>query len=361
MCSGNNNKEVANIVVAEPSIAKFSSIYELKKIIKLETTEESLFAVPSKIVKTTSYLFILDQTRDGLLAFDNEGKFVKKIGTKGKGPKEYLSITSFTVDEKNNTLIFYDDYKSSLFYYSLDSLSYMEQKKIDFPFRTFESYDSKLVFYRSLLPCKESDLAYDIIITDSQNPRNIEKKDFPYDFYNGTRGHTEKLLKTTNDLFFYKNYSDTIYTYKSDKFIPKYAVRFCNSKIPRASFYRKRNKLNNIKIGRELLKGDYIYSYRFFSTQQHILISYFAQRKHFLYVKDCFSGKDLSVAKLNDDYGFGLDDREPDFFVEDFVGFVIYPYLIDKNREKGKFINKELQELDIEDNPYLMLFSLKNL
>ncbi len=364
MCSKGveNDFVTENIVIPKPHKGKFSKVYELHKVIKLQTIDESIFAVPSKIVFTDSYIFILDQTRDKLLVFDKEGKYIKKLGSKGKGPNEYLSITSFSVEEKENVILFYDDYISSIFYYSLDSLSFKKKEKIGFASRTFESYDSQLIFYRSLFPDKwNKDLSFDIITTDYNHPEHIKKKFFPYDYYNGSRGHCEKLLKTTEGLFFYRNYTDTVYNYQDGSFIPQYTINFYNSEIPDVSFYKDRSKLSNIKISRELMKGNYVYSYRFFLSEKHMLISYFSKRKHFSYVRDLSSGKELSISTFKDDLGFCLNNREPDFFVKNLVGFIIYPSIVDAHKEKGVRLNAELQKLNVEDNPYLVLFSLKEL
>lgn len=366
MCSNNktnNNKAVVeNISIPKPGSEKFSNVYEFNKIIKLETTDESIFAVPSKVIITASKIFILDQTRDKLLVFDEKGNFIKILGSKGNGPNEYISINSFTINEEKNNVLFHDDCSKSIFYYTLDSLTFVKQEAVKFPFLTFEYYDSKLIYYRNLFPNKENqDLAFDIIISDYSKPKKITNKFFPYDYYNGTRGHTEKLLKTTDNLFFYKNYNDTIYRYEQGQFVPQYTINFYNCKIPEEAFYKDRKRMSNREISKELLKDNYIYSYRFFSTKNQILISYFSKRKHFSYIKNLSSGKELSIGNFKDDLGFCLDNREPDFFTKKHAGFVIYPFILERDKKKGAKIHNELKGLDLEDNPYLVLFSLKNI
>ncbi len=70
------------------------------KIIPLETTEKSLFAVVRKVVKTKDYFFILD-TKGKLKVFDTKGKFVRGIGREGQGPGEYANLADFGIDAKN--------------------------------------------------------------------------------------------------------------------------------------------------------------------------------------------------------------------------------------------------------------------
>jgi hypothetical protein len=45
----------------------------------------------------------------GILVFDKTGKIIRKIGSKGRGPGEYLYTFDFTVDEKTETIYVWDN------------------------------------------------------------------------------------------------------------------------------------------------------------------------------------------------------------------------------------------------------------
>lgn len=66
--------------------------------IHLETNEECLLGEIRKIVKKEDYIFISDAV-ERLFLFNSSGKFIRRIGTAGRAPYEYLNMTDFVVDD----------------------------------------------------------------------------------------------------------------------------------------------------------------------------------------------------------------------------------------------------------------------
>ena len=87
---------------------------ELSKI-DLEMTDESIIN-PNQIQKvllSDSLVFISES--DKLLLFAINGRFVRSIGSKGRGPGEYHSVRNFAVDETNK-IVYITDSKSIICY-----------------------------------------------------------------------------------------------------------------------------------------------------------------------------------------------------------------------------------------------------
>ncbi|MCT4600621.1 MAG: 6-bladed beta-propeller [Marinifilaceae bacterium] len=74
------------------------------KYIPLETKSECMIGEIKKVLKSKDYIFVADFS-DNLFVFDLNGKFVKKIGNKGKGPNEYISITDFAINNAKQEII----------------------------------------------------------------------------------------------------------------------------------------------------------------------------------------------------------------------------------------------------------------
>ena len=53
--------------------------------------------------------FYLSENQLGILVFDINGDLIRKIGSKGRGPGEYLYTFDFTVDEKTETIYVWDN------------------------------------------------------------------------------------------------------------------------------------------------------------------------------------------------------------------------------------------------------------
>lgn len=81
----------------------------------LETTDNNLIGFLSAMQVTNDCICLLDGGPGGsdcLFVFDKKGKYLRKIGEKGQGPGEYVSIHDFTISEKNDEVYIVDDASS---------------------------------------------------------------------------------------------------------------------------------------------------------------------------------------------------------------------------------------------------------
>ena len=95
-----------------------SEITEEMTTIDLELTDECIMN-PDQILKILlidSLVVIAEMER--MFVFDREGRFVRSIGSKGRGPGEYIGIRTFTIDEKNKIIYIID--QSTIISYDLN-------------------------------------------------------------------------------------------------------------------------------------------------------------------------------------------------------------------------------------------------
>ena len=71
--------------------------------ISLETDTNSLISFIRNIKSDDNFLYI--RTSDGLLRFDLNGKFISKIGKKGRGPQEYQILMDYSIGADGNIYI----------------------------------------------------------------------------------------------------------------------------------------------------------------------------------------------------------------------------------------------------------------
>ena len=69
----------------------------------LETSPQCLIQEIDKILFSKSFIFVND-TRNRLLQFDKSGKFIRQIGSQGRGPAEYLFAYDFCINEYTNEI-----------------------------------------------------------------------------------------------------------------------------------------------------------------------------------------------------------------------------------------------------------------
>jgi hypothetical protein len=74
--------------------------------IELETSENSIFGIASKLYITQNRIYILDVLKaNALFVFGKDGSFIKKIGRVGSGPGEYIRVGDFFIDEKQQQIL----------------------------------------------------------------------------------------------------------------------------------------------------------------------------------------------------------------------------------------------------------------
>ena len=87
----------------------FSNFFENFKLIPLETTEECQIGRIDNIRIIRDKIVVLDKSiAKSVFVFDLTGKFLTRIGRIGKGPGEYISLTTISTDETRNEIAVYD-------------------------------------------------------------------------------------------------------------------------------------------------------------------------------------------------------------------------------------------------------------
>ena len=81
----------------------YSSLFSKAGIIVLEDTDESLLGKVDKLEVCDNNLYVLEKGR-GLFLFNKQGKFIKMIGRKGKGPGEYIDPDDISIDRENKKI-----------------------------------------------------------------------------------------------------------------------------------------------------------------------------------------------------------------------------------------------------------------
>ena len=87
----------------------YSSFFKEPKTIILETTEDCLIKRIHGIEIFNEKIYIHDDKMKRLFVFNIDGKFNCEIGKPGAGPGEYVELSDFTIDRKNNVIYLWDE------------------------------------------------------------------------------------------------------------------------------------------------------------------------------------------------------------------------------------------------------------
>ena len=92
------------------------------RFIPLETKDSVLLKDLYRVCWVDDRIFVFDRSDEinALFVFSDQGNFITRVGLRGQGPKEYLYLTHFFVDEKERILTLVDFGGTALLRYDLD-------------------------------------------------------------------------------------------------------------------------------------------------------------------------------------------------------------------------------------------------
>lgn len=155
-CSGTEHAE--NIITGydAPPMENGEGLESIRyKIIPLEQTEDFALVSPKKIEIVDSTILVLDANR--VIAYNSEGKYLRTIGERGNGHKEYLELSTFYIDD-NKDIILLDPYKNTLLKFRKDG-TFLDKKKLS---------SASLKHAQSVLPVSHDLLfVYNFLYNDS--------------------------------------------------------------------------------------------------------------------------------------------------------------------------------------------------
>ena len=231
------------------------NIIDSSKVIQLEVTNESVIGDMIRVTRVSGGYLIYGSIAEerGLFMFSDIGRFIGKIGAVGRGPGEYVALTSYVYDEASGIVHIYDQTQRSIFKYKLDG-SFVGKLNLDLIIEDFTiSRNGNYILYGSF---------------GSTNPNTGEK--LPRGVYLANKNG--KYLSTIygideddkyqffNQLFFTRSeinsnllssFDDNIYSFEDDSMIRKYGVD-----------YGKRALSSDNRVNSELpnLLGEFIFA-----------------------------------------------------------------------------------------------------
>ena len=235
------------IDIHQNSLIPLSEIAEEVTAIDLELTDESLISPMNiqRIIVSDSEVFIASRSK--ILVFNKTGKFIRSIGSQGKGPGEYSYIRSLALDEKNKRF-FITSYDRKIISYDMNG-KFLNETSFRGDFSSDINYiNGKLLLFVSKIN-SDSKVTYsqpvlyrlndNFNVVDSCIVRNL----YLDGFSGGTFQWREDFILNGNqsiylyygDFFTRKNLGkkvlcDTLYRFENNHLIPDLKLKFDNDR-----------------------------------------------------------------------------------------------------------------------------------
>lgn len=203
-------------VVSDFNLQKIASF---DKIIPLETKEDCLITSIDKVFIVDSSLVVWDKGSNHILIFDNTGRYLRSIGSKGPSPEEYIEIGD--IQMKHDTIQILDVATRKIISYDISG-HFISSIQSDYYLYTFYITPEG---YWGINAYQNND-HYNLILLDN-NLKTIKQGYFASERILPFRP-TNNFSKNekTNELIFHYQYNDSIYKIQKDSIIPFIALDF---------------------------------------------------------------------------------------------------------------------------------------
>jgi hypothetical protein len=303
----------------------------------------------------------------GILKFNRAGKFLGKIGTKGRGPGEYISATSFTVDDLTGNIYILETSTSKIKVYSPAGRfirDFIFSKEIFGLPSDIEMFNSKIFlndysgFAKNIWIVLDS-LGKIVTMKINSIPPFELRKDIVMNHEPGG------VFEFENDLYYYNSYNDTVFSVSKDL---KYYVAFLFAK----GKFRVPTRFITNEERRELFLPRSL-----FQTRKYVLVRYQYLGNYATAVIEKNTSKIYNVSSIINDIDGGVPlaprcyyyDRKStrEYFVQAIDPLTLKNHIETIRFENGAYRNpnklKELMamtsKLDESGNPVLMIVRLK--
>ncbi|TKG93822.1 6-bladed beta-propeller [Puteibacter caeruleilacunae] len=372
------NQHVKRIDLTEAKLLmddfRLSEIAQSIRYVKLESSEKCRIRSINNVKTTLDFIFIQDQ-QESLFQFDADGGFVRKIGSKGKGPGEFLHLTDFTIDEASKKVLIYDNFGRSVKEYSYDG-KFEKETAIDFYPISFEMSASRNLFFNNVSPFPKKIIPYGVTVCNQQLQKvnKLLNKEWERAFADEmVPSSLCNLQRFGERMTFWEYNHDTIWHLSDKSAVAEYFLDFSKYRIP----FELRSSKKDINY------AQYGFIENIIETQRYVFIDACLkrQKKRYLLCKE--NNEVIDVFRDRSKVFFMNIELENDVdgalsFWPDRRGFVndsilcksFFPFELKRNMERNNSLLSEVDCIDNEvasllkktsvtDNPVLMFVKLK--
>lgn len=209
----------------------YSTLFDSYNYIPLETTNDCLISEIEDVQFADHLIFIQNAIGDyeEILVFNDNGRFLNKVGKRGNGPNEYLSIASFCVNTYDKTILLLDPLNNRAHTLKYNG-EYINSKSvtIDFSF----TYKIRYASDRKLICANSINFGTKTILFECDDEFNNFKILFSSPFtYKGGYLYAQSPI-TTYSYYFIPPLSTTIYQVEDDILKPKFDVVVNSTYLP---------------------------------------------------------------------------------------------------------------------------------
>lgn len=224
----------------EVKLSEFATDVEF---IQFENNPKALIGRVKEIQLTKDYIFV-NSGKNPVIQFSRNGKYIRHIGTTGRGPGEYDLCRSLSIDEQNERIYIQTNAAQNMLIFNFDG-KFMNAIKYPAIERLYNvwSRDSLLLSFAEPME------GYESYVFIEHNEKGDTLQTIPNHIYWDNKNKYYNIVFITGLNSFYRFedklhmkgwYNDTVYSYdETDKIVPKFFIDLKEHKIPEDLIYER--------------------------------------------------------------------------------------------------------------------------
>ncbi len=201
------------------------SIVDSSEVIELDNSEKApIIGVISSLYESDRSFYIISDDKF-VYEYDKAGRFIRQIGTQGRGPGEYLSVEGISVNDKDSSVNLFDFPSQKFVKYDQDGhyiISFKPQFEDTLLYlQSFYPYKDSLLFYTSNNSSRMDlfllNQSADSMETISRKNRTILPEELIID--------NVFIFGDKQNPYIYNYFNDTIFILKNKKLVPAMLAR----------------------------------------------------------------------------------------------------------------------------------------
>ena len=196
------------------------------EFVPLETTDDCLLRGIRQAEIMGDYIYISDRDgsgqADGIYQFDRKGKFLRKIGSRGGGPREFVGMWGFTVNPETEEIYIEDCVRNNMVAYRPDG-TFSRIIRLGHETRSFVYKEGLFYLYNPDWEGDDSDERR-VIVMDTM--KQVKARYFEPVNMSGYHGDSGVRKTSEGEVLLSEELNDTIYTFDGEKLQPKYIFDF---------------------------------------------------------------------------------------------------------------------------------------
>jgi hypothetical protein len=198
------------------------------QFVKLQTTPECLIQSVASVARWGNNFLVVSNSKKSLFVFSQGGKYLRSVGTLGKGPGEYLEIYGMAFDVKTDHLFILDNGQVKLMEFD-ENGKYIKEFKLGFYATGVKVVDTGFYFYTGSIYTYRTD---GCLLTVTDRNGKVLNRYHKTPFKKGITDRNAVKYTDGSNWCYWESYWDTVYTFNGSSYHPKYYFNIGKDRIP---------------------------------------------------------------------------------------------------------------------------------